>query len=340
MTDGKAVTIHDVAQKAGCSPSLVCIAFSGKGRIGAKTKERILAVAEEMGYTPNRAAQSLSRKEITIGVIIPRSPAVVQDLLRDNLIATLEQDNMRRCKCLMIQYDSTEESKLQALRQIDEKIDGIILEMKEPETEQLAQELAKLAENNKPVVGLVTSPSAVPVAGQVSVDIAITAGMAAQILYMNGCTRVGVIAGEQDSELHARMVQAFARACEQEGLVFEKVEYTDDLPEKAYLLTQNMLQQDSPPDGIFVTNYCSPMVCRAIEECGFVESIKVVGVDLCDEIRTLLKNGQLLATLYQNQSDQARKAGQHLLDYILHQTESKQINIKPELVLRSNMDSY
>ncbi len=340
MAGDKAVTIHDVAQKAGCSPSLVCIAFSGKGRIGVKTKERILTVAEEMGYIPNRAAQSLSRKEITIGVIIPRTPAEVQNLLRDNLLATLERDNLHRCKCLMIQYDTTEESKQKALDQISKDVDGIILEMKEPETEFLAKKLAALADTQKPVVGLVTSPSIVPVIGKVSVDITITAGMAAQILSMNGCTRVGVIAGEQDSELHTHMVQAFAQSCVQEGLVFDQTEYTDDLPEKAYSLTKKMLLQDSPPNGIFVTNYCSPMVCKAIEDCDFVGKIKVVGVDLYDEIRTLLKNGQLLATLYQNQSDQARKAGRHLLDYILHQTESKCIHIKPELVLRSNMDIY
>lgn len=340
MTDGKAVTIHDVAQKAGCSTALVCIAFSGKGRIGAKTKERILAIAEEMGYVPNHAAQSLSRKVITVGVVIPRFPEEVQDLLRDHLIAALEQDSMCRCKCRMVQYDATEESKRKALEQMDEGVDGIVLEMKEPESPMLAEGLNRLAARNKPVVGLVTSPSILPTAGSVSVDVTVNAQMAAQMLKMNGCSRIGVIAGEQDSELHACTVQVFAKACQQEGLTFTQTEYTDDLPENAYRLTKKLLGQASPPNGIFVTSYCSPAVCRAIEECGFGGKIQVVGVDLYDEIRQLLKNGQLLAALYQNQPAQARRAGRHLLDYILHQTEYKEIRIKPELVLRSNVDSF
>lgn len=339
MKQNNSVTIQDVAQRAGCSPALVCTALSGKGRVSVETKNRILAIADEMGYVPNRAAQSLSRKTITIGVVIPRAPSEVQDLLRDNLIAVFEQEGLQRCRCLMLQYDAFEASKLQALQAIDDDVDGVVLEMKEPESPALTQALMQLVKKNKPIVGLVTAPSLVPTIGLVSVDTDIIAGLAAQMLKMSGCAQVGVVAGEQDSEFHMRVLHAFEKCCQIEGLAFQSVVFTDDLPEQAYLLTKKMLSESSL-QGIFVTSYCSPAVCRAVNECGYADSIKVIGVDLYDQIRQLLKSDCLTATIYQNQPDQARTAGRYLLDYILHQTDQKQLCIQPGLVLRSNADSY
>ena len=57
----KTMTIHDVARELGVSASTVSRAISGKGRIGAATRDRILAYIEEHGFYPNAAAQSLAQ---------------------------------------------------------------------------------------------------------------------------------------------------------------------------------------------------------------------------------------------------------------------------------------
>jgi DNA-binding LacI/PurR family transcriptional regulator len=46
----KAMTIHDVARELGVSASTVSRAISGKGRIGAATRDRILDYIEEHGF--------------------------------------------------------------------------------------------------------------------------------------------------------------------------------------------------------------------------------------------------------------------------------------------------
>ena len=67
----KYTTIHDVAQAAGVSTATVSNAFNSTGRITAKTRERVLAIARQLKYYPNRAARSLaSGSSRTLGVIV------------------------------------------------------------------------------------------------------------------------------------------------------------------------------------------------------------------------------------------------------------------------------
>ncbi len=66
------VTIKDIAKKAGVSPAAVSKALNGQPDIGESTKERILSISRELGYTPNRIARSLVTKgNKTVGVLIP-----------------------------------------------------------------------------------------------------------------------------------------------------------------------------------------------------------------------------------------------------------------------------
>ena len=66
------VTIKDIAKKAGVSTAAVSKALNGQPDIGERTKERILSISRELGYTPNMIARNLVTKgNKTIGVLIP-----------------------------------------------------------------------------------------------------------------------------------------------------------------------------------------------------------------------------------------------------------------------------
>jgi LacI family transcriptional regulator len=55
-------TIKDIARALGLSPSTVSRALSGEGRIPDATRAKVRGAAEQLGYIPNRAAQSLVGK--------------------------------------------------------------------------------------------------------------------------------------------------------------------------------------------------------------------------------------------------------------------------------------
>lgn len=56
----KNVTLKDVARAAGVSYSTVSRSLSGSPQIGRETRERILRLCDEMGYTKNYVARSIS----------------------------------------------------------------------------------------------------------------------------------------------------------------------------------------------------------------------------------------------------------------------------------------
>jgi LacI family gluconate utilization system Gnt-I transcriptional repressor len=65
-------TMDDVARVSGFSQMTVSRAFLESASIKKQTRERILAVAEEMGYYHNRAASSLaSRRSRAFGIVLP-----------------------------------------------------------------------------------------------------------------------------------------------------------------------------------------------------------------------------------------------------------------------------
>lgn len=63
MTDGtspKRATVVTLSRMAGVAPSTVTRALRGDSRISQKTRDRILALAKDAGYTPNIMARTLS----------------------------------------------------------------------------------------------------------------------------------------------------------------------------------------------------------------------------------------------------------------------------------------
>jgi len=57
---GRELTINDVAAALGMHKSTVSLALSGKGNVSAATREKVLAVARDMGYEPHPLAQRLA----------------------------------------------------------------------------------------------------------------------------------------------------------------------------------------------------------------------------------------------------------------------------------------
>lgn len=67
-------TISDVARRAGVSKTAVSFAFNNPSRLATETVERIRTTAEELGYSPDPVARSMSTKRTgTIGLLVPQT---------------------------------------------------------------------------------------------------------------------------------------------------------------------------------------------------------------------------------------------------------------------------
>ncbi|WP_344098745.1 LacI family DNA-binding transcriptional regulator [Myceligenerans crystallogenes] len=82
---------HDVARAAGVSQSTVSYALSGKGTIAPRTRERVLAVAAELGYRPNLAARSMrTRRSGRVAVVTSTAAEVRMSMLSGAAEAAVE----------------------------------------------------------------------------------------------------------------------------------------------------------------------------------------------------------------------------------------------------------
>nr|WP_240647064.1 LacI family DNA-binding transcriptional regulator [Streptomyces globisporus] len=68
----RTVTLLDVARAAGVSKSTASDALQGSGRVAEATRDRVRAVADELGYRPNSAARRLRRASTgAVGLHLP-----------------------------------------------------------------------------------------------------------------------------------------------------------------------------------------------------------------------------------------------------------------------------
>ncbi len=66
------VTLRDIADKVGVTPSAVSMALADNHRIGVDTRKAVQAAAAELGYVPSSAARALRKQHAgTIALIVP-----------------------------------------------------------------------------------------------------------------------------------------------------------------------------------------------------------------------------------------------------------------------------
>ena len=120
-------SIAAVAAAAGVSPTTVSHALSGSRSVRAETRERVIRVAEELGYTPNRLASGLRLQRT--GVIGLASDHIATTPFAGLIVQGAQEAARERGAVLMV-VDSEGDPELEArqLRSlIDHRVDGILL---------------------------------------------------------------------------------------------------------------------------------------------------------------------------------------------------------------------
>jgi len=125
-----AITIREVAKRLNLSITTVSRALDGYDDVAEDTRQLVIRTAQEMGYTPNRAARQLRRKKSeTIGFILP---AIAQRIAKPffmEFIAGLGDELTIHGYDLLVANATTEQNERDLYqRWVDsKKVDGVIL---------------------------------------------------------------------------------------------------------------------------------------------------------------------------------------------------------------------
>lgn len=109
------VTINDIARQAGVSKGAVSYALNGRPGVSEETRHKILDVAQELGWAPNRTARMLSGSRTdTLGLVLARDPRTLgTEPFYMEFIAGLQSELSRRGYALLLQLTATAASELE-----------------------------------------------------------------------------------------------------------------------------------------------------------------------------------------------------------------------------------
>lgn len=201
-------TLRDVAAAAGVAVSTASRALTRPGRVNADTADRVVAVAQELGYIPSASARALlSGRTATVALVLP-------DVTNPFFFGLVRGTGARLRESGYVQVlADTEESaevELDTLRKLRGQVDGAVLAASRLSDEQIAAAAADLA--------LVVVNRAIPGTPGVLLDTAGGMVQALEHLVAQGHTRIAYASGPVTSWSDGRRREALGPAAERLGV--------------------------------------------------------------------------------------------------------------------------
>lgn len=197
-----AVTIRDVARASGVHVSTVSRAFSAPHLVNPETRTRVLAVADDLGYRPNRAARALTTgRTHNLGLIVadisnPFFPPLIK--------AAQEQARLRDYHVFVADTDEDPKVEEDLIQTLTKQVDGVLLcspRLTNRTIERLREEVPFVLVNRR-VKGMAT----------VLMDVARGARLAFEHLTALGHRRLALVTGPSGSWTSKEMQEAAAAA--------------------------------------------------------------------------------------------------------------------------------
>ena len=244
----QAVTIGDVARRAGVSTMSVSRVINGKGGVGEETRGRIQAVIREMNYSPSPAAQGLaSAVAARIGLLYTAPSGAY---LSAFLLGTLDEISRTGDSLVLQRCDTPGELKQAIDKLLTEAVDGVVLP---PPLCDSAEALSLLAKAGKPVVAVATGRDD-DRSLTVRVDDYAGACAMTEHLIALGHRRLGFIGGDEQQAAAGLRLQGFKDVMAKAGhkpVVIERGDYSYRSGIEA---ATRIFDAAAPPSAIFASN--------------------------------------------------------------------------------------
>lgn len=210
-----AVTLTKVAEHAGVSVMTASRALSGEGYVSDKTRERVLACASELGYSPNLSARVMrGGRTNVIGVLVSALNTSVVNMITTEITGLVRKAGMD----LLIYnaVDSVGETNSNGIGMLKSMCDGLLLVMP-----RIAEGYAATLEKNQAPIVLINywrTDTHLPV---VRADNYFSSREAVRHLLDLGHTRIGFITGSAFSGQSAERQRGYADALAERGIAVD-----------------------------------------------------------------------------------------------------------------------
>lgn len=207
-----AVTLREVAERAGVSRAAVSRTFTEGASVSARTRAKVEHAAAELGYSPNMLARSLTtRRTQLVGLVSNnfRNPVFLQ--IFDLFTRAIQEQGLR--PLLVNLTDETDPARsVRLLRQYS--VDGVIVASSHlPDGFAVA-----FRDAGMPVVHAFGRATARPEVNVVAIDNAEAGAMAAETLIARGYRRLGFLGGPEAASTTQDRLAGFAAAAAGHGV--------------------------------------------------------------------------------------------------------------------------
>lgn len=332
------ITIRDVAKRLNLSITTVSRALDGYDDVSEKTRQRVIQVANEMGYTPSRNARQLRRKRTdTIGYIMPTSQPRFADPFFSEFIAGLgDEASVQNLDLLITRAPPDQESERFAYQRWVQgrRVDGIVLSRMRQDDWRVHY----LHESRFPFVsfGRTNTPIDYPYIGVDGVG-----GVRRLIVHLveQGHRSIAFISAPSNLTLQIDRFRGYQEGLAEAGLIFDERYVTEgDLTRNGgYWAAKKLLALKPAPTAIIGANDLTAIgVLRAAREMGITvgRELAVAGFDGIEDAEHTTPP---LTTLNQPVYDCARRLVRMLIAIINNQAlDEPHVLLQPELIIRDS----
>ena len=248
---GHAVTIGEVAKRAGVSPMTVSRVVNGTGNVRDSTRERVKRVVNDLGYTPNLAASALATAQGTRIALIYSNPSTAY--LSELLVGAMRGITRSAAQLVIEAWSEREpDAERVAARALARSVSGVILPPPLCESDVVVAELVRAG------VPVVAIASGRPRAGVSSVridDFHASREMAAYLIG-KGHTRIGYIKGDPNQTASQLRYEGFLAALHDAGIKPDRtlVQQGRFTYRSGLRAGEKLLAQRKPPSAIIASN--------------------------------------------------------------------------------------
>ena len=330
----KRVTINEIARRSGVSKGAVSYALNGRPGVSAETRSRILVVAKELGWAPNRTARMLSGSRTdTFGLILARDARTLgSEPFYMEFVAGLESVLSTRSYGLLMQVTASleEELLLYTKWHSERRVDGVVVvdvRVDDPRIEAL-----RALETPTVFVG---DPSMT--GGFTTVWTDDTAAMDTAIRHLVGLghTRLARVAGMPELSHVQIRDGAFSRALQRHGLSGSVV-HADFSEQAGRIAARDLMQSDPAPTVILFDNDLMAVAAlSALSELGVAVPDQVSLLAWDDSALCLITHPQLSAMSHEVMSFGAH-VGRRLFGVLDGAEPAAYLDSTPHLVVRGS----
>jgi DNA-binding LacI/PurR family transcriptional regulator len=250
-------TSYDVARLAGVSQSAVSRAFRDGASVSPKTRRKIEAAAQELGYAPSHIARSLisQRSRIIAVIVTDLSSRAYPEILF--YLGKEVQDTANRMLVFALPSDAESGSIVRDV--LAYHVDGIISSAMLDESF-----LVSCDRQNVPVVLFNRTPLG-SLGSSVSCDHRVGMGMLVREIAPSNPGPIAFIAGPDDAPVSRERLAGAVAALQQLGRQLDQVVYSDYSFEGGRAAARSLMARNDRPRTILCAN--DLMALGAIDEC-------------------------------------------------------------------------